>query len=705
MDRTGGDSRVDELASGSGRSAALRIEGLRKSFGAHEVLRGVDLAVAPHEVICLIGASGSGKSTLLRCVNLLERIDGGTIWLDGQPITRRGVDENLVRRHIGIVFQSFNLFPHMTVERNVTLAPMKVLGLSRAEAVAQATELLERFGLGEKRADYPDRLSGGQQQRVAIVRALAMRPRLMLLDEVTSALDPELVADVLDVIRELAEGGMTMLIATHEMGFARDIASRVCFLADGQIVEQAPPAAVVQPAVGRTHPALPPAHHRRRAPVRLAGETCVSESSSEAIEVTPEDLEAAKESAEASEASEDMGCGFWGFGEESGGPFSGKTAWARRMETPLRMFLRTETGSASVLAGATVLALIWANISVSSYDKFWATPLSVLVGRSGTTLTLREFVNSGLMAFFFLVVGLEARREFDVGELRIRSRLTLPLLVGLAGMVVPIVIYLLFNAGQPTEHGWGMAMSTDTAFALGALALVGRRLPDRVRIYLLTFSVVDDLAGLAVIAVAYSGNIEVVPLLVGLGLIGVVLILRARSYRNGPLYLLVGIACLGGVPQVGRGPDRGRPDLRAADLRVLGQPGVPGAGLRGVPDVPRAAHRRAGPVGAQRGAYRDLAERPAGPALPPVDQLRHRAAVRPGQRGDRAERRVPGQAPTPRRSRSASWSVTWWASRSARPGARGWSPSSATAGCGRPSAGARWSAPGRSPVSASPCPC
>ena len=213
------------------------------------------------------------------------------------------------------------------------------------------------------------------------------------------------------------------------------------------------------------------------------------------------------------------------------------------METPLRMFLRTETGSASVLAAATVLALIWANISVSSYDKFWAAPLSVFVDHSGTTLTLREFVNSGLMAFFFLVVGLEARREFDVGELRIRSRLTLPLLIGLAGMVVPIAIYLLFNAGQPTEHGWGMAMSTDTAFALGALALVGRRLPDRVRIYLLTFSVVDDLAGLAVIAIAYSGKIEVVPLLVGLGLIGVVLILRARGYRNGLLYLLVGIAC------------------------------------------------------------------------------------------------------------------------------------------------------------------
>jgi polar amino acid transport system ATP-binding protein len=221
---------------------ALRIEGLRKSFGAHEVLGGIDLSVAQHEVICLIGASGSGKSTLLRCVNLLERIDAGSVWLEGQLITARGVDENLVRRHVGIVFQSFNLFPHMTVEQNVTLAPVKVLGLSREEAAARAAELLGRFGLAEKRADYPDRLSGGQQQRVAIVRALAMRPRLMLLDEVTSALDPELVADVLDVIRELAMRGMTMLIATHEMGFAREVAGRVCFLADGRIVEQAPPA-------------------------------------------------------------------------------------------------------------------------------------------------------------------------------------------------------------------------------------------------------------------------------------------------------------------------------------------------------------------------------------------------------------------------------------------------------------------------------
>jgi polar amino acid transport system ATP-binding protein len=205
----------------------------------------VDLAVAPHEVICLIGASGSGKSTLLRCVNLLERIDAGTIWLDGQAITRPGVDENAVRRHIGIVFQSFNLFPHMTVERNVTLAPMKVLGLSRAEAASQAAELLDRFGLGEKRADYPDRLSGGQQQRVAIVRALAMRPRLMLLDEVTSALDPELVGEVLGAVRDLKQEGMTMVIATHEMSFAREVADQVAFLHDGRIVELGPPERVL----------------------------------------------------------------------------------------------------------------------------------------------------------------------------------------------------------------------------------------------------------------------------------------------------------------------------------------------------------------------------------------------------------------------------------------------------------------------------
>ena len=226
--------------------SALRLEGVHKSFGANEVLKGIDLEVEEHEVVCLIGASGSGKSTLLRCVNLLEQLDSGRIFLGGEEITRRGVDVNEVRRRIGIVFQAFNLFPHMSVLRNVTLAPRDALKLPREEAESRALELLARFGLESRRDDYPDRLSGGQQQRVAIVRALAMRPELMLLDEVTSALDPELVAEVLEVIRELAEGGMTMLIATHEMSFARDIANRVCFLDAGQILEEGPPQVIFQ---------------------------------------------------------------------------------------------------------------------------------------------------------------------------------------------------------------------------------------------------------------------------------------------------------------------------------------------------------------------------------------------------------------------------------------------------------------------------
>ena len=219
---------------------SLEVRGLRKSFGRHEVLSAVDLTVEEHEVVCLIGASGSGKSTLLRCVNLLEPIDAGEIRLAGERISgSRNV--NAVRRRIGIVFQSYNLFPHMSVLRNVTLAPRGVLGLSRSDADERASALLERFGLADKRSEYPDRLSGGQQQRVAIVRALAMQPELMLFDEVTSALDPELVAEVLSVIRELASGGMTMVLATHEMSFARDIANRVCFLDGGRILEQGPP--------------------------------------------------------------------------------------------------------------------------------------------------------------------------------------------------------------------------------------------------------------------------------------------------------------------------------------------------------------------------------------------------------------------------------------------------------------------------------
>jgi len=220
---------------------ALLVQGLWKTFGELQVLRGIDLAMAEHEIVAVIGASGSGKSTLLRCLNLLEPIDAGRIVVAGEEITAPGVDVDRLRRRIGIVFQAYNLFPHMTVLDNVTLAPRKALRTPRPAAEEAATRLLERFGLADKRLEYPDRLSGGQQQRVAIVRALAMQPSLLLLDEITSSLDPELVAEVLNVVRELAASGMTMVIATHEMGFARDIANRVLFLDDGQVLEEGPP--------------------------------------------------------------------------------------------------------------------------------------------------------------------------------------------------------------------------------------------------------------------------------------------------------------------------------------------------------------------------------------------------------------------------------------------------------------------------------
>lgn len=226
---------------GRGGAPVLRAVDVHKSFGTLEVLRGVDLAVAPHEVVCLIGSSGSGKSTMLRCCNLLERVDSGTIELFGHDLGDERIDEDLVRRYTGMVFQSFNLFPHLNVLDNVTLAPRRVLGLERRQAEERARELLDRIGLADKASEYPDRLSGGQQQRVAIVRSLAMGPRLLLLDEVTSALDPELVAEVLELVGELAHQGMTMLIATHEMGFAREVANYVCFLEDGVIVESGPP--------------------------------------------------------------------------------------------------------------------------------------------------------------------------------------------------------------------------------------------------------------------------------------------------------------------------------------------------------------------------------------------------------------------------------------------------------------------------------
>ncbi|MFI6928943.1 amino acid ABC transporter ATP-binding protein [Streptomyces sp. NPDC050287] len=211
---------------------------VRKTFGDSVVLRDVDLEVAPHTVTALIGASGSGKSTLLRCANLLEEIDDGAIWLDDEEITHPRADQDAVRRRIGVVFQAYNLFPHMTVLDNITLAPRRVHGVSRAEAEARARELLERLGLGGRAGEYPDRLSGGQQQRVAIVRALAARPRLLLLDEITAALDPELVGEVLAVVRDLKADGMTMVLATHEMGFARDVADQVCFLDSGVVLER-----------------------------------------------------------------------------------------------------------------------------------------------------------------------------------------------------------------------------------------------------------------------------------------------------------------------------------------------------------------------------------------------------------------------------------------------------------------------------------
>jgi polar amino acid transport system ATP-binding protein len=228
-------------ANGNGAASFVQVRDVSKWFGDLQVLDKVTLDVAEHNVVCLIGASGSGKSTLLRCLNLLERVEEGEIVVDGQRLTNEKVDVNALRRKIGIVFQAYNLFPHMTVMQNVMLAPRKALGVSRDEAEARAHALLLRIGLEKKAEEFPDRLSGGQQQRVAIARALAMEPKLMLLDEITSALDPQLVADVLDLVRELADSGMTMILATHEMGFAREVADKVCFLDAGCILEEGVP--------------------------------------------------------------------------------------------------------------------------------------------------------------------------------------------------------------------------------------------------------------------------------------------------------------------------------------------------------------------------------------------------------------------------------------------------------------------------------
>ena len=237
----------------NGSGSFVEIRGVSKWFGELQVLDDIDLAVKKHDVVCLIGASGSGKSTLLRCLNMLERIEKGDIVIDGQNITTGKVDVNALRRKIGIVFQAYNLFPHMTVLQIVMLGPRKVRGLSKDQSEAVAYELLRKIGLEAKAYEYPDRLSGGQQQRVAIARALAMEPELMLLDEITSALDPQLVAEVLQLVRGLTEVGMTMIIATHEMGFAREVASKVCFLDGGRILEEGSPEQIfTRPTEART---------------------------------------------------------------------------------------------------------------------------------------------------------------------------------------------------------------------------------------------------------------------------------------------------------------------------------------------------------------------------------------------------------------------------------------------------------------------
>lgn len=224
----------------------ITFDNVHKRYGDHEVLRGIDFEVNKHEVVCLIGASGSGKSTLLRCVNALEPIQEGKIIVDGDVVSGPGVNVDQLRQKVGMVFQSFNLFPHMTVQQNIAIGPMKLLGVSKADAVDQAHELLNRVNLGHRADYYPDQLSGGQQQRVAIVRALAMKPEVLLLDEITSALDPELVAEVLNIVRELAQDGMTMLLATHEMSFAREVSDKIVFLEQGRILEAGPPSQIFE---------------------------------------------------------------------------------------------------------------------------------------------------------------------------------------------------------------------------------------------------------------------------------------------------------------------------------------------------------------------------------------------------------------------------------------------------------------------------
>ena len=391
--------------------------------------------------------------------------------------------------------------------------------------------------------------------------------------------------------------------------------------------------------------------------------------------------------------------------DSSASPFSRRTAWARQLETPLRRFLRTETGSAAVLLAATLVALAWANIDASGYAAFWETELSIRVGSAGLAADLQEWVNSGLMTFFFLVAGLEARREFDMGELRERRRLTLPLLVGLGGMVVPIGIYLAVNAGQASAQGWGTAMSTDTAFALGMLALVGSGVPDRVSTYLLTFAIVDDVVALVIIALAYSGHIDPLALGVGLAILAVAVAGRARGIRFGPAYFLVGVAAwiaffksgvdplvvglVMGVLALAYPAARGDLEQASESFRLFREQPTPE--LAATAQGERAL-----------GAF---AERPAAAAVPPLDELPDRAVVRPGQRRDPDQRELPGpgfhlagHARDPARLRRRE------AGRHRGHGLAA-SPGSAAAGSSRRSAGRRSPARARSRASGSPCPC
>ena len=350
--------------------------------------------------------------------------------------------------------------------------------------------------------------------------------------------------------------------------------------------------------------------------------------------------------------------------EARSGPFAGRTAWARNLEAPLRDFLRTETGSAAILFIGAVAAMVWINVDAASYNKVWNTVLSVRIGGTGVSQDLRHWVNNGLMTLFFFVVGLEARREFDLGDLRDRRRLALPFVAGLGGMIVPIVIFLAINGGAAPHGAWGTAMSTDTAFALGMLALVGARYPTSLRAFILTVAVVDDLVALVVIAIAFTTTVHAVALAVGITVFILILVLRNRGVHNGGLYLALGMVAWVAFLESGDRPDRRRPGHGPADDRLPGRARGPGAGHRPVPRLPRAADLGAAAIGAGRPALGDLAQRALAADVPSLHQLRGRAAVRAGQRGLRDQRLVPEPRLRVGRSRSGSSSPTSWASRS-----------------------------------------